>query len=126
MISSCDEWEEANAMLKMTANNNTNSKFLVGRSNQKIPNVFSSSAPDDSDFETPIYRLSKKVDDYNDQHRDVPENSAHSLGTVIQQLVEIDESASEEHCDATCTEFSTTLDGWGGEYSDDNELDKSI
>ena len=111
----------------MTKENNSN--IMMGRSNQKMLDAFSSSAPDDSDFETPVYRLSKKVDNYNQQGPDIQENSAHSLGSVIQQLVEIDESTSEEHygkLSATCTELSSTLDGWGGEYTDDNELHESL
>lgn len=58
VISSCDEWEETNAMLN--AMSEQNSKYLTGRSDQKFPNSKESSydsVPGESDVETPIYRF---------------------------------------------------------------------
>ena len=128
MISSCDEWDEANAMLKTMAAQN-NSKFLIGRSDHKLPVSVLCLSSDDSDLETPIYRLSK--DDLLDKHEpsikkgpDIPEDSIHSQDTV-----DINANSSEEQfskLSATLMEFSSILDGWGGEYSDDIELQKSF
>ena len=84
MISSCDEWEETNAMLN--AMSEANSKFLIGRSDQQLPDKkfpitmdyddssyddsFDSLSSDYDDVGTPIYQLDSgevNQDDHVDQ-----------------------------------------------------------
>ena len=66
VISSCDEWEEQNAMFK--AMSEANSQFLMGRSDQKLPdNIYDSfDSMSDHDFESPIYQLDDGPVDQND------------------------------------------------------------
>ena len=142
VISSCDEWDETNALLN--AMSEENSKFLIGRSDQKLRTSPHDSVSDDSDVETPIYRFDSgpvkqrnhinRVDsitfhDSEDQHdhhhkpfdQQDPMTNSINLNEVIKQLDTIHGRSPEEEnskLSATRTDFSSTLDGWGDEYAD--------
>lgn len=143
VISSCDEWEDTNAML--TAMSRENSKFLMGTSDQKLINIKDStspydSMPDESDVEIPIYHLPVKQHDHldhvnqndsayyhdpEDQHAyhqptdAINKHASMDLDHYIEQLQNINESLRDEEnskLSVTRTEFSSTLSGWGDEH----------
>jgi len=66
VISSCDEWEEQNALLK--AMSEANSRFLTGRSDQQLPeNIYDSfDSMSDHDFESPVYQFHDNPVNQND------------------------------------------------------------
>lgn len=142
VISSCDEWEEANEILK--AMSIENSKFLIGRSDQKLPDCINN-----SDNEIPIYQYDgssadqhDRIDqsdsmgyhdpeDQHDHHKHIDQHDitnsfdqSNSRSNFNKHLEPHNESLTEEQnskLSVTRTDFSSTLDGWGDE-EDDGEL----